>query len=134
MLCLYCPMPVLSYKIDFHSFLTTLKIYAPKIPMKCSKKGQNFAMSKNTIDILFETCWTPCKKPHLSSWSWKKFTFFWYTLYFHSYSVALISNDCLEDAHSITGVNIQTSHPFLHRKYAGWAPILMKFRTSYVKT
>ena len=34
-------------------------------------------MSIITIDVLFETCWTPCKKPHLSSWSRTRFTFFW---------------------------------------------------------
>ena len=76
-----CPMPVPSDRINFDSFLKTLKIYAPKIPMKYSKKGQNFAMSNITIDVLFETSWTPCKKPHLSSWSRTRFTFFWSTLY-----------------------------------------------------
>ena len=50
-----CSMPVLADKINFDSFLKTLKIYAPKIPMKYSKKGQNFAMSNITIDVLFET-------------------------------------------------------------------------------
>ena len=69
-----CPMPVLSDKINFDSFLETLKIYASKIPMKCSKKSQNFAMLKITIDVLFETCWIPCKKPHASSLSRTKFT------------------------------------------------------------
>ena len=103
-----------------------MKLYAQ--PMKCSKKGQNFAITKNTIDVLFETCWTPCKKPHLSSWSRSKFVLFWYTLYFHSYSVAQISNVCLTDAQNMTVVNIQTSHPFLHRKYGGCAPILRKLR------
>ena len=48
-------MPVLSDRINFYSLLTTLKIYAPKIPMKYSKKGQNFAMSNITVDVLFET-------------------------------------------------------------------------------
>ena len=38
MLFLDCPMPVLSDRINFDSFLKTLKIYAPKIPMKYSKK------------------------------------------------------------------------------------------------
>ena len=56
MLFLDWTMPVLSDKINFDSFLTTLKIYAPKIPMKYSKKGQNFAMSNITINVLFETC------------------------------------------------------------------------------
>ena len=81
MLFLECPMPVLSDQIKFDSFSTTLKIYAPKIPMKYSKKCQNFAISNFTIDVLFETCWTPCKKLHVSSWSRTKFTFFWSTLY-----------------------------------------------------
>ena len=48
-------MPVLSDRINSYSFLTTLKIYAPKIPMKYSKKGQNFAISNIAIDVLFET-------------------------------------------------------------------------------
>ena len=50
-----CLMPVLSHRINFDSFLETLKIYATKIPMKDSKNGQNFAMSNITIDVLFET-------------------------------------------------------------------------------
>ena len=41
-----------------------------------NKKGQNFAMSKITINVFFETFWTPCKKPHLSCCSRTKFTFF----------------------------------------------------------
>ena len=49
--------------------------------MKYSKISQNFAMSIFTVDVFFETCWTPCKKPHLSSWSRKRFTFFWSTPY-----------------------------------------------------
>ena len=56
MLFLDCLMPVLSDRNNFDSFLETLKIYAPKIPMKYSKKGQNFAMSKNTVNELIETC------------------------------------------------------------------------------
>ena len=52
MLFLDCLMPVLPDRINFDSFL---KNYAPKIPMKYSKKGQNFAMSNITIDVLFET-------------------------------------------------------------------------------
>ena len=56
MLFLECPTPVLSDRINFDSFSTTLKIYAPKIPMKYSKKSQNFAISNFTIDVLFETC------------------------------------------------------------------------------
>ena len=56
MLLLECPMPVLSDQIKFDSFSTTLKIYAPKIPMKYSKKCQNFAISNFTTDVLFETC------------------------------------------------------------------------------
>ena len=56
MLLLECPIPVLSDKINSDSFSTTLEIYAPKIPMKYSKKSQNFAMLKITIDVFFETC------------------------------------------------------------------------------
>ena len=55
MLFLDCPILVLSDRINFDSFLKTLKIHAPKIPMKYSKKGQNFAMSIITINVLFET-------------------------------------------------------------------------------
>ena len=47
-------MPVLSDRINFDSILKTLKIYAPKIPMKYSKKSQNFAMSNFTTDVFFE--------------------------------------------------------------------------------
>ena len=54
MLFLDCLMPVLSDKINFDSYLKTLKVYAPKIPIKYSKNGQNFAMSNITIDVLFE--------------------------------------------------------------------------------
>ena len=56
MLFLDCLMPVLSDRTNFDSFLTTLKIYASKIPMKYGKKSQNFAISKITTDVLFETC------------------------------------------------------------------------------
>ena len=42
-------------------------IVAPKIPMKYSKTDQNFAVSKNAINKIFETCKTPCNKPHLST-------------------------------------------------------------------
>ena len=55
MLFLDCLMPVLSDRIIFDSFLKIFRIHAPKIPMKYSKKGQNFAMSNITIDVLFET-------------------------------------------------------------------------------
>ena len=38
-------------------------------------------MSKNTSNMLFETCWIPCKKPHFSTWSRSRYTFFWMTRY-----------------------------------------------------
>ena len=53
----------------------------PKIPMKYSKNGQKFTMSENTSNVLFGTCWTPCKKPHVSTWSRSRYTFFWMTRY-----------------------------------------------------
>ena len=49
--------------------------------MKYSKNGQKFAMSKNASNMLFETCWTPCKKPHFSMRSRLWYTFFWMTRY-----------------------------------------------------
>ena len=42
-------------------------------------------MSKNTSNMLFETCWTPCKKPHFSTWSRSRYTFFWMTRYVLAY-------------------------------------------------
>ena len=78
-------MPVLSGRINFVSFSTTWIFCFPKIPMKYSKNGQKFAMSKNTSNMLFKTCWTLCKKPHLSTWSRSRYTFFWMTRYYHSY-------------------------------------------------
>ena len=74
-------MPVLSGRINSIPFSTTSNFCFPKIPMKYSKNGQNFAMSKNTSDMLFKTCWTPCKKPHFSTWSRSSYTFFWITPY-----------------------------------------------------
>ena len=74
-------MPVLSGGMNFVPFEITSKIFFSKIPMKCSKNGQKFAMSKNTSNMLFETCWTPCKKPHFSTWSRSRYTFFWMTRY-----------------------------------------------------
>ena len=74
-------VPILSGRINFVPFLTTWKNCFPKIPMKYSKNGQKFAMSKNTSNMLFETCWTLCKKPHYSTWSRSRYTFFWMTRY-----------------------------------------------------
>ena len=74
-------MPVLSGGMNFVPFEITSKKFFTKIPMKCSKNGQKFAMSKNTSNMLFETCWTPCKKPHFSTWSRSRYTFFWMTRY-----------------------------------------------------
>ena len=74
-------MPVLSGGMNFVPFEITLKNFFSKIPMKYSKNGQKFAMSKNTSNMLFETCWTPCKKPHLSKWSRSGYTYFWMTRY-----------------------------------------------------
>ena len=45
--------------------------------MKYSKNGQNFALSKNTSDMLFKT-W---KKLHFSTWSRSSYTFFLITPY-----------------------------------------------------
>ena len=49
--------------------------------MKYSKNGQNFAMSKNALNVLIVTCWTLCKKPHFTRWSGSRYTFFWMTRY-----------------------------------------------------
>ena len=69
-------MPFLSGRINFVPFLKTSKNFFPKIPMKYSKNGQKFAMSKNISNMLFRTFWTPCKKPHFSTWSRSWYTFF----------------------------------------------------------
>ena len=82
-------MPVLSGRINFVPFLTTWNFCFPKIPMKFSKKGQKFAMSKDTSIKLFKTCWTPCKKPHFFTWSRSWYTFFLITRYLYKRSVRL---------------------------------------------
>ena len=73
---LTCPMPDLSGRINFDPFSKTWNFFALKIPMKYSKNGQNFAMSKNALNVLIVTCWTQCKKPHLTRWSSSWYTFF----------------------------------------------------------
>ena len=74
-------MPVLSVRINFVSFSTTSKNNFSNIPMKYSKIGQKFAKSKNPSNMLFETCWILCKKPHFFMWSRSRYTFFWMTRY-----------------------------------------------------
>ena len=74
-------MPVLSGRINSIPFSTTSNFCFPKIPMKYSKNGQKIAMSKNTPNMFFETCWTPYKKPHVSKWSRSWYNFFWMTRY-----------------------------------------------------
>ena len=74
-------MPILSGRINFIPHSTTSKKNFLRIPMKYGKNGQKFAMSKNVSNMLFETYWTPCKKPHLSTRSWSWYTFFWMTRY-----------------------------------------------------
>ena len=74
-------MPILSGRINFVPFSTTSNFCFPKIPMKYSKNGQKFAMSKNPSNMLFNTCWTPCKKPHVSTRSRSWYTFFLITPY-----------------------------------------------------
>ena len=78
---LTCQMPVLSGRTNFDPFLKTWKFFTPKFPMKYSKNGQNFTTPKNTWNVIFETCWTPCKKPHFSMWPRSRNTFFWLTPY-----------------------------------------------------
>ena len=43
-------------RIDFDPFSKTLNFVAQKIPMKYSKNGQNFAMSKNISSMVIVTC------------------------------------------------------------------------------
>ena len=74
-------MPILSGRIDFVPFSTTSNFCFQKIPMKYSKNGQKFAMSKNPSNMLFNTCWTPCKKSHVATRSRSWYTFFWITPY-----------------------------------------------------
>ena len=78
---LTCQTPVLSGRTSFESFLKTWNIFTPKFPMKCSKNVQNFVTPKNTLNVIFETCWTPCKKPHFSMWPRSRNTFFGLTPY-----------------------------------------------------
>ena len=52
MLFLECPKSVLSVRINFDSFSTTLKIYAPKIPMKYSKKGK-ILLCQKTLQMCY---------------------------------------------------------------------------------
>ena len=78
---LTCQMPVLSGRTNFDPFLKTWKFFTPKFPMKYSKNGQNFTTLKNAWNVIFETCWTPCKKPHFSMWPRSRNTFFWLTPY-----------------------------------------------------
>ena len=57
--------------------------------MKYSKNGQNFAMSKNASNVWIVTCWTLCKKPHLSRWSSSQYFLFWMTRYVQVYNIYL---------------------------------------------
>ena len=67
--------------LQFWFIFNNFKNLCSKNLHEIQQKIQNFAMSKITIDVLFETCWTPCKKPHVSSWSRTKFTFFVHPIY-----------------------------------------------------
>ena len=84
-------MTVPSGRINSIPFSTTSNFCFPKSPMKYSKNGQNFAMSKNTTDMLFKTCWTPCKKPHISTRSRSWYTFFWITPYLGGFLVSPVT-------------------------------------------
>ena len=79
---LTCPMPNLSGRIKFDSFSKTWNFFTLKIPIKYSKNSQNFAMSKNASNVLIVTCWTLCKKLHLSRWSSSRYTFFGWPVIF----------------------------------------------------
>ena len=48
-------------------------------------------MSKNISNMLFRTFWTPCKKPHFSTWSRSWYTFFWITPYMWWMRIRLLS-------------------------------------------
>ena len=69
-------MSVLSGKTNFDPFLKTWNFFTSKFPMKYSKNGQNFTTPENTWNVIFGTCWTPCKKPNFSMWPWSRNTFF----------------------------------------------------------
>ena len=75
-------MPVLSGRTNFDPFLKTWKFFIPKFPIKYSKNGQNFITPKNTKNVTFKTCWTPCKNPHFSMWPKSRNTFFWFLFVF----------------------------------------------------
>ena len=76
---LTCPMPDLSGRINFDPFSKTWNFFALEIPMKYSKNGKNFAMSKNTSNVLIVTCWTLCT----SLGGLVHDTLFWRTHYSH---------------------------------------------------
>ena len=46
-----------------------MKFFCSQNPKNYSKNCQSIATSKNTSNVLIATCWTPCKKRHLSRWS-----------------------------------------------------------------
>ena len=47
---------------QFCSIFNNFKNFFTKIPMKYSKNGQKFAMSKNPSNMLINTCWSHAKK------------------------------------------------------------------------
>ena len=69
-------MPVLSGRTNFDPFLKTWKFFTPKFPMKYSKNGQNFSTLENAWNVIFETCWTSCKKKRTSLCSLDQETLF----------------------------------------------------------
>ena len=54
--CLTFQVPVPSGRINSDLISTTSNFFAPKISMKFSKKVQNFLLSFNTLNGLFDTC------------------------------------------------------------------------------
>jgi len=94
---------------QFCSILNNFKKNFSKIPMKYSKNGQKYTMSKNTSNMLFETCWTLCKKPHFSTQSRSRYTFFWMTRYFICSKWDLVHNISVEAVKSLEG------HMFQHK-------------------
>ena len=98
-------MPVLSGRINSIPFSTTSNFCFPKIPMKYSKNGQNFATSESTSNVLFGTCWTPW-------WSRSRYTFFWMTRYLYKWV-------CLSVRPSV-GPSVTHELNFWNMRFPGW--------------
>ena len=69
-------MPVLSGRINFVPFSTTSKKIFQKFLWITAKMVKNLQCQKTLKMCYIGTYWTPCKKPHVSTWSRSRYTFF----------------------------------------------------------